>query len=171
MLYTVGSFEANMLRTLAVIWVRLGFLAMLGLAAGSFLGFPTACLISLVIWIIASTSGFLHESLEYYAAFNYDQLDAFGKVRWVVGDFFGKLADGEVWPAIKIIIKLVGSGFMMVVPSFSDYNAVPLVSDGRYVPYGMIGNAVLRVGVVWTGLVAAVGYLIFRRRELARIMV
>lgn len=171
MLYHVGSFEANLLRTLVVLWIRLSFLTTLALATGSFLGFPTACLISLMVYFTAGASGFLHESLEWYSNFNYQRLDAFGKVGWVIDNFVGKLGEGEVWEAIKIVIRLVGSSFMLLIPSFSDYNPVPLVSSGRSVPYEMIGRAALWVGVVWTGVVALLGYWIFSRRELARVMV
>ena len=45
-LYNSGTFGWNLVRSLSMIWVRLGFLSMLGVMAGTFLGFPVACLLS-----------------------------------------------------------------------------------------------------------------------------
>src|SRR5690606_23738088 len=67
MLYRVGSFEANLARGMTMLWLRLGFLAMLGLAASTFLSFPVACLLCLLVYFTSAGSAYLAESLEVYA--------------------------------------------------------------------------------------------------------
>lgn len=171
LLYKVGGFNTNFLRALGLMWVRLGFFAMLGLAAGTYLSFPVACLLALLVYVTAALSGYLTESLTYYSAFPQDQMPLWDKIVWVPTNLVAKLGAGEIWEAIKIIIRLIGSGFMLLVPSLGDYNAIPLISDGRWVPPRMLGGALLWVGVVWTGVTALIAWLIYRRRELARVTV
>ena len=171
LLYRVGGFEGNFARALAMLWVRLGFFAALGLAAGTYLGFPVACLLALMVYVAAGMSGYLAESLSSYSAFPQSGLSVWEKIVWVPTTIASRLAGGEIWEAVKIIIRLVGDGFMLLVPSLSDYNPIPLVSDGRWVPPQMLGGAVIWVGAVWTGVVGLIAWLIFRRRELARVTV
>lgn len=170
-LYRVGSFEANLLRSLAMMWLRLCFLAMLGLAAGTFLGFPTASLLSLMVYVAAASSGYLQESLASYAAFPGESLSAFDKIVWVPGQIASQIGAGEVWEAIKIVIRLIGQTFLALVPSFGAYNPTPRLAEGLLVSTRMLGGAALWVGVVWTGVVGLIGWAIFRRRELARVTV
>src|SRR5690606_16375864 len=106
-LYRVGSFEANLARSLVLLWVRLGFLAMLGLTAGTFLGFPVACVLSLMVYTAAALSGYLHESLTQYVALGVsNDMTAFDQLVSVPAQFFGQLAEGHVWEAAKILIRL-----------------------------------------------------------------
>jgi ABC-type transport system involved in multi-copper enzyme maturation permease subunit len=169
--YKVDSFEANLIRSMAILWLRLIFLAMLGLAAGSFLTFPVACLLCAMIYVTAASSGFITESLESYAAFPKDDLPWFQRIVGVPELVISNIADGKWWDGFKVIIRLLGSSFMMLIPSFARYNPTPLLSDGRLVSNNMLAYAALWIGVVWTGVVALIGYVIFRTRELARITV
>lgn len=171
LLYKVGGFTPNFIRSLAIVWVRLGFLAMLGLAAGTYLGFPVACLLAMLVYFTAIGSGYLAESLQSYAGFPKADTPLWDRIVWVPSQILAKLGAGEVWDAIKIVVRLIGSGFMLLVPSFGDYNPTPLLSDGQVVSTRMLGGAALWVGVVWTGTIAFIGWLIFRYRELARVTV
>jgi hypothetical protein len=171
LLYQVDQFGPNLVRALGLIWVRLMFLAMLGLMAGTFLGFPVACMLCLLVCFTAVANAFLLESIEYYVSFPTEDLFWWDKMIWVVRQIFALLSDGEVWGAIKILIRLVGNTFVLLVPSFSDYNPVPLIADGRIVDATMLGRGVIRVGVIWTGLCALLGWAIFRGRELSRVTV
>jgi hypothetical protein len=167
--YRAGSFEGNLIRSLLILWVRLAFLAMLGLAAGTFLGFPVACLCCLIVYLAAASSGFLSESLEFYSTLPrggpWERIE--GTVR-LIGQ---RIAAGEVWAAFKVLIRLIGTAFMLLVPNFGAYNPTPLLADGRLVSLQMLGRAVAQIGLVWTGAVGVIGYLIFRSRELARVIV
>ena len=66
--YRVGSFEANLAKALGVIWVRLAFLAMLGLTLGALFTFPVACLMGLMVYAIAAFSGYLNEAVTSYTS-------------------------------------------------------------------------------------------------------
>jgi len=171
LLYRVGGFEANLTRTMLLLWLRLSFLGMLALAAGTFLGFPVAALLTVLICVTASGSSYLTDSIQQYSAFPQDNIPLWDKLLWIPGKFIEYLAQGEVWKSIKLIIVLIGRGFMKLVPGFSEFSGTRLVSQGLYVSTELVGRAALWVGLVWTGTVALVGWLIFRSRELARVQV
>ena len=170
-LYRVGDFEGNLIRSACVIWLRLMFLAMLGLAAGSYLSFPVAALVCMLIYFAAAGNAYLAESLKYYAAFPNEALPLWDKIGWLIGKAINLISEGEYYDLFKMLIKLIGSGFLLVAPSFGDLNATPLVSDGRLVPASMVLRAVVWSGIVWTGLAGFIGWLIFRGKELARVTV
>lgn len=170
-LYRVGGFENNLARTLGVIWMRLIFLAMLGLAAGAYLSFPVALLVCMLVYFTAAGNAYLAESLQYYAAFPKDSVPFFGKVLWLISRVIQLVSEGEFYDLFKLVIKLIASGFMLVTPSFGELNPTPLVSDGRIVPFDMVARAIVWSGGVWTGFVGLLGWLIFRSKELARVTV
>lgn len=171
LLYRVGTFEGNLVRALLMIWLRLAYLTMLGLAAGTFLGFPVACLLSLLVFLIAQLSGFLTESLSYYAALPSDKLPAWEWLVTLIGSNWDKLMEGKIYDVLKVIVGLFGKSAVYIVPSFSEFNPVPRVSDGLIVTRDMLSQTAWRVGVVWTGVLALGGWLIFRKRELAKVTV
>ncbi len=171
LLYPVGPFEVNLAKGLVVIWLRLAFLAMLGLAAGTFLGFPVAALAALLVYIVSAASGFLGESMSYFASFGGEELTIWQRVAFVAASLVSKASQGEIYEVVKIIARAIGSAFMFMVPSFAQFNPTPELVDGRNVPTAMVTDALLKVGVVWTVLCALVGWLIFRARELARVTV
>jgi len=170
-LYRVGGFEANLVRSLGVIWIRLMFLAMLGLAAGAYLGFPVASLLCLLIYFAAAGSSYLAESLQYYAAFPKARLSFPDQVAWLIAKIVKLFGEGDYYELFKMLIKAIASGFLLVTPSFGELDPTPLVSGGRLVPWGMLGRAAWRAGLLWTGCVGFLGWLIFRARELARVTV
>ncbi len=170
-LYRVGGFENNLVRTLVVVWMRLIFLAMLGLAAGAYLSFPVAALVCMLVYFTAAGNAYLAESLQFYAAFPKDSVPFFEKILWFISTTLKFISEGEFYDLFKLYIKLIASGFMLVTPSFGELNPTPLVSDGRLVPIDMLVRAVVWSGGVWTGFVGLIGWLIFRSRELARVTV
>ena len=169
--YRVGGFVPNVARGLVILWVRLGFLAMLGLAAATFLGFPVACLLSFLVYLTAVGSGYLAESLTSYASLQTQQADWWSAIGIVFEKFRSEIAEGKYWDAFKVLVRLVGEAFTLVVPSFEDYNPTPQVAYGRAVPWSSVVGAVLKVGLFWTGVVALIAGYIFHRRELARVTV
>jgi ABC-type transport system involved in multi-copper enzyme maturation permease subunit len=170
-LYNIGTFGPNLVRSLAMIWVRLGFLAMLGVMAGTFLGFPVACLLSFMIYFAAIASNYLKESLRFYAGFSDANANLWEKIVNIGGAFGANIGQGKYWEAVKIVIRLVGEMFIAVVPEFSTYNPTPLVSDGRVVSMSMLGGSFLWVGLVSSGFCLLMAWLIFKRRELAKVTV
>ncbi len=64
-LYKADSFTANFIRAVLLIMFRLVFLAVLGTFASTFLSFPVAILLCLVIFFTANFSGFVIDSFDY----------------------------------------------------------------------------------------------------------
>ncbi len=171
MLYRVGGFEGNLLKALCMLWVRLCFLAMLGLAAGSFLGFPVACLTCLVFYFIAAYSGFLLESLAEYVYLPTHKYAGYELIQWIIQRMGKNINEGEYWDVAKMAIRMVGHTILFFVPSLSDYSPTASISEGINISYGYLMRAVLWVGLIWTGLLTLISYLLFKGRELARVTV
>ncbi|MFI4861045.1 MAG: ABC transporter permease [Phycisphaerales bacterium JB063] len=168
--YRVGSFEGNIARSMAVLWVRLGFLAMFGLLVGSLFSFPVACLAGMLVYVIAAFSGFLSEAVTSFSSVqNADT--TWGVVSGAVGNFFGALSNGAIGAAFKLLIGLFAKIVMLLIPSFGEFNPGPELADGKIVPTSMLLSALLRIGLLWTGVVSVIGLFFFHKRELARVTV
>lgn len=166
-MFPVGRFEPNLLKALIMIWFRLGYLAMLGLAAGTFLSFPVACLVSLLTYTTALASGFLTQALEGYVPFvrSDGSMGAWLATAWT--QFTQQLSSKGFWDALKIPVRMIADAFMAVVPSFSEFNPVPQISQGLWIDPHHVVESFLKIGLIWTGTLALVAWLAFRRRELA----
>ena len=171
MLYRVNSFERNLIRGLAMLWIRLGFLAMLGLAAGTFLGFPVACLACALVFLAGAGSAFLSESFDTYASLGGAGLSLPDRFLAAPEAVSKQLSAGEYWKAGKVVIRLVGETFATLVPSLSDHNPGPQVAEGYAITWRDLGSAALRIGLVGTGALAVIAAVIYHRREVARVQV
>lgn len=169
--YKVGSFEGNLAKGLLVMWVRLGFLAALGLAAATFLGFPVACLLCFLIFFAAVGSDYLNESLSSYASIPRDEVPWWDKIWLTVGKFITQVKAGEYFDAFKLVVRVIGEAFTFVVPPMSRYSPTPLIAYGRAVEPSMLLGVLVRIGLVSTGVVAVFAAVVFRRREIARVTV
>ena len=137
-LYVAGTFEANMARAMGLIYIRLLFLGVLGLAAGAWLSFPVAVLFVLGVYFMGLSSDFI--------------LDA---VKW-------DTAEGHA-QAVRILMPLF--------PKLAAYDPIPNIEKGRLVSGELFAEAALFLLVIKGAIVGFVGYLIFRFRELARVIV
>ncbi len=169
--YSVGGFGTNLAKGMTVLWVRLAFLAMLGLAAATFLGFPVACMACLLVFLAAVGSTFLDKSLADYAAVYANAPGPWAYATTAVNKFFSKLSEGEFFYAFKMIIRLIGETFTLMVPPMARYSPTPLLADGRVVEWSMLGGAALRIGVISSGVVGLFAAWSFNRREIARVIV
>lgn len=167
-LFIVDTFEANLVRSLSILWLRLVFLAILGLTAGTFCGFPVACLLCLMVYFTAISSSFITDSLGYYAGTAKKTDPLYVVLGTLLRDMVNSIGEGQWDHLAKEFVRFWAELGVALVPSFGEYNPVPKLADGRNVSYGYLGEAVLWVAVIWAGLCAAVGLYIFRRRELAR---
>lgn len=147
-LYPVDSFGPNFWRGIAVLWVRLAFLAMLGLMAATFLSFPVACMLAVIITAIAMFSPYLIES----------------------ANMFGGGKDG-ISTLLYDVIRNFTYAIATTLSKFAEYSATDRVADGRLFGWSELGGAVLWIGGIWTGAAAAIAALVFSRRELARVQV
>ncbi|MEM1211878.1 MAG: ABC transporter permease [Planctomycetota bacterium] len=171
LLENAGTFVGNLIRTLSVIWVRLVFLGVLGLGAGSILSFPVATLLALLIYGVAAGSGFVADSIGYYTYFPDGDLPYRDQIALFWERLTTKLDEGEYGYVVKMFIGLVAKGAMLLIPSFADYHPGPLFAAGRQVPLSMISGAAFWLVGVWSAAFGGLAYLFFRRREAARVTV
>ena len=146
-LYRVGSFEWNFLRSCLLMLVQLMFLAALATFAGSFASFPVACLVSFAVLPFSLARGFLTDAVRISAA-------AAAEGRW-----------------FTYVAHYVFKVMTMLLPDFGRTLPGDRLVDGLYIPWTDLGEtAGLTIGVqALLGL--ALACLIFHKRELARVQV
>lgn len=144
MSYQAGSYRANFFRVMVVLWVKLAFLAMLGVAAATFLSFPVACLVSLATFLAAEGAGFLAEAVDSYR----------------VEDDKGNVI---LWKKIaEQVAKLVSQLFSV----YADLHPTTKLVDGILLGWDgvMVGTAVIALA---TAVLFVAAVIVFKRRELA----
>lgn len=143
--FSVGSFQANYFRLMLTLWVKLAFLAMLGVACATFLSFPVATLVAFTVFFIAEGARYLLSAVE----------------RFPLED----VTTGQpLW--LNIVIARIAEPIGQTFALYAD-----LRPTGRLVEGEALGWGDFALGV--TGLLGAaavifaLGTYIFRRRELA----
>ena len=147
LLYPVSGFSGNLLRALLIIWLKLAFMGMLGLAAATFLSFPVAVLLSLVVLFAAATSPFVLESIGSYGHGNDDPA------------LFERGAEA------------VGRGAATLLKKYSEFAPIARVVEGRVVAWSDVLACWFWIAVIWSGVAGLFGWWQFQRRELARVQV
>lgn len=143
--YQAGSFGMNLLRVGVVLWVKLAFLAMLGVWAATFLSFPVACIVALSCFLMAEGAGFLATSLEYY-----DATDPITK-------------EIAYW---KIPVRALGLLVAWTFGTYAELAPTQRLVDGKLLSWGLVGHGTV-VLAAWTAGLFGLAVAIFRRRELA----
>lgn len=142
--YPVSSYRMNYMRVVGVLWLKLAFLAMVGVWAATHLSFAVACLVAFGIFLMAESASFLVESLEYY-----DSRGNKDEILWF-----------RVF--IRAIAVPVGYGFKF----YAELRPSSHLVEGRLLDWGTVSRGVAVLLALTGGLFAmAVG--IFKRRELA----
>ncbi len=149
LLYHIGGFGWNLVRGLALIGVRLLFLAALGVLLSSFLSFPVACLAAVVVFVVASGQDFLADAMSWVAPSGSE------------GDPLG-----PVGPAIRAMVQ----AFMWLVPNFARYDAVPTLADGQAVTLMWLLVGILELLIVRGLILGFLACVLFTRRELAEVV-
>lgn len=144
LLRTVGGYELNFVRVMGVMWIKLGFIAAVGVAMASLVSFPVGCLVTLGILFMAESAGFLGESLAYFARPDTE------------GDY------NPVEIAIAWVARPIAWGF----GTYAELRPTERLVSGMLVGWSVVGRAALVVGA-WTAAVLGLGVLVLRRRELA----
>lgn len=168
--YRVGSFGSNLARGLVLIWLKLCFFAMAGLVAGSLVSFPVAAMAGLIVFAAATFSGIIQESLDSFASIDQSR-GTWGAITSTFSQFFYKIGNGEIYDALRVIIRLIGESFMLVVPSFGDFPVADPLSNGRAIENKQVLNAIFKIGLLWTGIIGLLGLYFFSRKEIARVTV
>lgn len=145
-LWQASSFESNFLRAMMINWVKLAFLAMLGVSAATFLSFPVAMMLAFTVFVGGSLAPFISMSV--------DQFRVDPEMIWVLR-------------AAQWCIIAIASGAEWLLRPFGDASPNSLVVEGRLVSWGAVIRGFLQIGVFWCGFAFLFGWLVFRRRELA----
>jgi len=140
-LYKAGSFGNNFLRVITVIFVRLVFLAVLGVSLSVWLGFPVAILCSFSIFFMGIINGF------------------------VVGSF------GYLGQDIKVFYQYAVKPLVWLLPKFDEnYNISKYIIDARLMKSGFL-IFVAGALVIKSLVLLLAGFLIFAKREIAKVIV
>jgi len=153
-LYTVSTFEWNFVRAMLLAWVKLAVLAAVGVACGTFLSFPVACLLSFTVAAAGTLVPFLSTALQDYGPGPFDQID-WSNIGVVVTYF------------IQWTIESIAKFVVFVLGGFGTLRPTQDLVEGRLISWGSVFGGVLRVGLVWSLLSMGLGYLVIRKRELA----
>ena len=150
-LYREGGFGLNFVRGLAIIFCWLALLAAIGLASASLLSFPVASFFSLAVLVVGLSSGTLTSAVEQGSIFS---------VNHETG-----VADSVTW--VDTIFMTVFRGALKVINLVQGFSPVDALSTGRSITWMQLGAAVGQIVFFMGGIFAAVGIIIFSRRELA----
>ncbi len=145
-LYRVGGFEGNYLRGMMVNLVKLSFLAMLAVCSATTLSFPIACLLSFSLFLGGSLAPFLQQSLKY----------------WTSG-----ADDGSIESMIQFFVRAIAVVVEYALRPFGQTSANDLLVKGRNVSWDRLTLAIFVIGIAWTGITLIIGWIAFRRKELA----
>ncbi len=140
-LYKADTFTANFIRVTVLIFFRLIFLACLGILASTFLSFPVAILLCLVLFSTACVSNFVIES-------------------------FSFLSEN-----VGIVYTYTIKWMVQLLPQFDKYNPTKFMVPGLLLSWQVLGRcAAVMVGIK-AFLMLILALIIFSFREIAKIIV
>ena len=140
-LYKAGGFSGNFVRAVLIIFARLVFLACLGVSLSTWVGFPVAVLCSFTVFFTGIINGFVVQSFSY------------------LGQNLAVFYTYTIKPMIWLLPKFDES-----------FNINRYIIDARLIRYGFL---VLAVGslVIKSLILLLAGFLIFAKREIAKVIV
>ncbi len=140
-LFKAESFTSNFIKSAVLVLSRIVFLGCLGILASTFLSFPVAILLCLVLFVTASFSSFFLESFNFLSQ--------------NVGVFYSY--------TLKWMIK--------ILPEFDKYNPTKFLISARLVSWGFLGQCIFFMVCIKSLLLLALAFLIFTYREIAKIII
>jgi hypothetical protein len=140
-LYKAGGFSGNFIRAVLIIFARLVFLACLGVSLSTWVGFPVAILGSFTVFFMGVINGFVVQSFVY------------------LGQNMAVFYKYVVRPCVWLLPKFDGI-----------YNVNRYIIDARLINYGFLVFA-FGVLVIKSLILLLIGFLIFAKREIAKVIV
>ena len=141
-LYQTGTFTENYIRAVLMILIHLVFLSILGIALSTWLSFPVAILVCLVVFFSGLTNTFIMDAID------------------GLGAGFGMFYAFTIKPLLWLLPEFDGK-----------YNPNGYIVDGRTLQWSFLA-AVTGITVCVKGLlILLAGMLIFSRREVAKAVV
>lgn len=141
-LFQSARFETNFVRALGLIYIRLVFLTILGVSLATWLSFPVATLVCMVVFFMGLTNGFMMEAL-----------DSLGQTAGTIYQF-------TVKPIFWLLPKFDGV-----------YNPGGYLVEGRLIEGLFLLRATFWTVMVRGVAVMLAGMWLFSRREIAQVMV
>lgn len=160
-----GSFETNLLRCLLVIWLKLAFVAAVGVAAGAMFDLPSAILATLVVYAAAVGSDFFRDAL---GSYNVVGTTAWGRAAERMSLALGSLVEGRGYEAFRMLLGFVTDGVLWLLPSFGSDASIPRLATGIAIPWSVVATRAFLFGVVYPVIAGALGWLVLDRRDLVR---
>ena len=140
-LYEAGTFTANFIKAVLLILFRLIFLASLGILASTFLSFPVAILLSLVVFFTATFSGFCLESF----------------------DLLSENLSGLYRYTVRPVILLL--------PRFDKFNPTKFLVPAQLVGWSLLTRVALSLICIKAVLLLLLALLIFSYKEIAKVII
>ncbi len=153
-LYRVGEFEPNFLRAMIVLWIKLAFLAAIGISVATFLSFPVATLVTFTIFASGLMAPWLSESLLLYLPPLTSEVD-FGDIGMVIQ-----------W-GFENIIRGIASFLVYMLRGFGEQQPTSQLVQGMFISWGSVFHGFLSICVLWSGFAIAIGTIVLRKRQLA----
>ena len=141
LLYKADTFTANFIRAVLLIWLRLIFMASLGLLASTFLSFPVAILLYLCILFTATFSGFCLESFDY-------------------------LGENLSWIYFYTVRPVI-----LLLPQFDKFNPTEFLVSARLLSWSLLAEAAGLMICIKASILLLLALLIFKFREIAKIII
>lgn len=150
-MYPEAGLGANYFRAGVVILAKLAFIAVMGLFASTFLSFPVAVLLTLVVFMVGQMADFMIKGV----------IDAM----YVFGSSMVEPGTPPVWGdvALRTVLKI----FFHLFPNFVPFDVVSELSGGQLITISTIGVVPCILLAAKGVALAVLGWYIFRRRELA----
>jgi len=141
-LLKTGSFGGNYIRVVLLILARLIFLATLGISFSTWLSFPVAILICMVVFFVGTINGFVVES-------------------------FDVLGQGA-----SIIYSLTLRPLLWLLPRFDgEFNPTQFMISAKVLSWQFLGQVYLLMVLVKSVLLLLFGMWVFSSREIAKVVV
>ena len=140
-LYKADTFTGNFVRAVLLILLRLFFLACLGILTSTFLSFPVAILLCLVLFSTASVSAFVIESFTYLSA-NISAVYSY-TIKWII----------------------------QLLPQFDKFNPTKFLVPARLLSWSLLARCAVVMVCIKAFLLLLLALLIFSYREIAKIIV
>jgi len=141
-LYKTGGFVQNYVRAVLLIFVRLVFLAVLGVSLSTWLSFPVAILVCLAVFFAGLTNAFI--------------LDAIDGLASVMG----------------LVYMLTVKPLLWLLPQFDgDYNPGVYIVEGRTLRWTFLAATAGVTLMIKAMLMLMLGMFVFSRREVAKAVV
>ncbi|MBC8202702.1 MAG: hypothetical protein H8E91_02625 [Planctomycetes bacterium] len=154
MLYRVGDFEPNFLRAIIVLWIKLAFLAAIGLSVATFLSFSVATLVTFTVFASGLMAPWLAESLQMYLPPVTSDVD------------FRDLGMVIQW-GFENTIRGIASFLVFMLRGFGDQQPTSQLVQGLYISWGSVIQGFVTIGILWSGFAITIGTFVLRKRQLA----